>query len=115
MTTTTKRTLRTAVLALGIGLAAGAGAEGWKKLPRDFVLPSSDGSPGAVTFSHESHLNYTGSCVTCHPRIFRILEKGQTADGQPIKHELMEKGAQCGSCHGKSASGFESCDGCHKM
>ena len=115
MTIAAKRMLRTAVLALGIGLAAGAAAEGWKKLPGDFALPASDGSPGPVTFSHESHVNYAGSCVTCHPRVFRILEKGMTADGQPIRHEAMEKGAQCGACHGKTASGFDSCDGCHKM
>ncbi|HYQ80847.1 MAG TPA: c(7)-type cytochrome triheme domain-containing protein [Anaeromyxobacteraceae bacterium] len=115
MTTTTKRTLRAAVLALGMGLAAGAGAEGFKKLPPDLALPASEGSPGPVTFSHESHVNYSGGCVACHPKTFRILEKGMTADGQPIRHELMEKGLQCGVCHGKTASGFESCDGCHKM
>ncbi|HEU4382893.1 MAG TPA: c(7)-type cytochrome triheme domain-containing protein [Anaeromyxobacteraceae bacterium] len=115
MTNAAKVMLRTAVLALGMGLAAGAAAEGWKKLPADLALPSGDGSPGPVTFSHESHVNYTGSCVACHPKTFRILETGKTADGQAIRHELMEKGLQCGLCHGKTASGFDACEGCHKM
>lgn len=115
MTTAAKRAFRAAALVLGMGLAAGAVAGGWQKLPRDFVLPSSEGSPGAVTFSHESHVNYAPSCVSCHPRYFRILEKGKTAGGEAITHDAMEKGAQCGACHGKSASGFESCDGCHQM
>jgi len=26
----------------------------------------------------------------------------------------MEKGGQCGACHGKGAFGFDSCDTCHR-
>jgi c(7)-type cytochrome triheme protein len=109
-----KRTLQLAALLLGTGLATAALAEGAKKLPAAFVLPTSEGSPGAVTFSHDSHVDAKApSCVACHPRLFRILEKGMTASGEPIKHAAMEAGRQCGTCHGKVTFGFESCDLCH--
>jgi c(7)-type cytochrome triheme protein len=113
-TSEAKRSLRLAVFLLGVGLAGAALAGGTKKLPRDFVLPASEGSPGAVTFRHEAHLDAKQpSCVACHPRLFRILEKGATAGGETLKHEAMEAGRHCGACHGKVTFGFESCDMCH--
>ena len=85
------------------------------RLPADFTFPQGEGSPGKVTFSHGSHVDgKKPTCVGCHPRLFRTLEKGQTADGSPIRHAVMEKGAQCGLCHGKAAFGFDSCDLCHR-
>jgi c(7)-type cytochrome triheme protein len=101
--------------ALGLGLA-GAGLAGEiKKLPEDVALPQGSGSPGKVTFSHASHVDAAKpSCVACHPAQFKILAKGSTATGAPIQHAVMEKGGQCGACHGKAAFGFDSCDMCHK-
>lgn len=109
-------TCRAAALALGILVAGGALAAGKiAKLPADFSYPTGDGSPGKVTFSHGSHVDTAKpSCVTCHPTHFRILEAGKTRTGEPIKHQQMEAGASCGSCHGKTAFGFDSCDMCHR-
>ncbi|HTP50877.1 MAG TPA: c(7)-type cytochrome triheme domain-containing protein [Anaeromyxobacteraceae bacterium] len=84
------------------------------KLPKDYSLPSSEGSPGTVVFSHSSHVDAKQpGCTRCHPALFRTLAKGSTADGQVIVHKSMEQGRQCGACHGKSAFGFDSCDMCH--
>jgi c(7)-type cytochrome triheme protein len=110
-------TLRIAplLLALALGLAGAARADGLQKLPPDLKLPSGEGSPGTVTFSHGSHVDpKQPGCTNCHPRLFKILEKASTSNGQPIKHERMEQGQQCGACHGKTAFNFESCDMCHR-
>ncbi len=106
-------------VAMAVLLVAGAASAGGKQLPKlpgDYVFARSDGSPGPVTFSHASHVD-TGnpSCVTCHPQKFRILESGRLTTGDAIKHQQMEAGAGCGSCHGKTAFGFDSCDTCHKQ
>ena len=74
-----------------------------------------DGCPDKVTFNHSSHVDLNApGCTRCHPKLFKTLEKGATADGQPIRHAAMEQGRQCGACHGKAAFGFESCDMCHR-
>jgi c(7)-type cytochrome triheme protein len=54
------------------------------------------------------------SCVTCHPRVFRITETGRTAAREVIKHDRMEAGGACGACHGKTAFAFDSCENCHR-
>lgn len=101
----------TAVLAAGSALAGGK----LQKLPTDYVFPRGEGSPGAVMFSHESHVDAAKpSCTTCHPKTFRILEAGRTVSREAIRHERMEAGAACGACHGKTAFGFDSCEMCHK-
>ncbi len=95
------------------GAAAGGGV--LQRLPGEYVFAQGDGSPGPVAFRHESHVDEAKpSCATCHPRDFRILEPGKTASRAPIRHEGMEAGSACGSCHGKTAFGFESCELCHK-
>jgi c(7)-type cytochrome triheme protein len=110
-----KRTTRLAAVLAGALLATAGLAGELRRLPPDFALPSSDGSPGPVTFSHSSHVDAARpSCVTCHPKVFRILEKGATATGETVKHDSMEAGRACGACHGKTAFGFESCDLCHR-
>jgi c(7)-type cytochrome triheme protein len=110
-----KRTTRLVAVLAGALLASAGLAGELKRLPPDFVLPQSDGSPGPVTFSHSSHVDAARpNCVTCHPKSFRILEKGATASGEPVKHESMEAGRACGACHGKTAFGFDSCDVCHR-
>ncbi len=104
-------------LALAVVLAAGTASAAKKldKLPGDYIFARSDGSPGPVTFSHASHVDTAKpNCVTCHPTRFKILESGKLATGDVIKHQQMEAGAGCGSCHGKTAFGFDSCEMCHK-
>lgn len=114
---------RLAAAALAIGLAtAAAAAGGLARLPADYPFPQGDGSPGAVTFSHATHVDAGApSCVGCHPGQWSMLRRGQAVrsggagDGlQAVTHEAMEKGQACGACHGKQAFGFESCDLCHK-
>ena len=109
----------TARLAMVLGALFAAstalGASKLQKLPTDYVFARGEGSPGAVMFSHQSHVDLAKpSCTTCHSKMFRILEVGATASRDPIRHDRMEKGAACGACHGKTAFGFESCDLCHK-
>lgn len=96
-------------------LATAAAADGLEKLPPDYTLKQSAGSPGKVIFSHSSHVDVKApGCTRCHPKLFKTLEKGATADGQRITHKVMEAGGQCGACHGKAAFNFESCDLCHR-
>lgn len=96
------------------GIAAAAWGGDLPKLPLDYELPKSDGSPGSVTFSHSSHVDpKQPGCTRCHPSLFKMLTKGSTADGQPVSHKAMEQGKQCGTCHGKTAFGFDTCDMCH--
>jgi c(7)-type cytochrome triheme protein len=106
-----------AVVAVGALLAATSALAGGKlqKLPPEYIFARGDGSPGPVTFSHESHVDAAKpSCTTCHPKEFRILEAGRTSAREPIRHDRMEAGAACGACHGKTAFGFDSCEMCHK-
>ena len=104
-----------AAMLLCAGIATAAAAADLKNLPADYAMPQGDGSPGKVTFSHASHVDTKApACTTCHPENFRILEKGATADGVKVTHARMEKGAQCGACHGKAAFGFDDCSMCHQ-
>jgi c(7)-type cytochrome triheme protein len=103
--------------ALALALAASGAAAAGKlhRLPTDYVFARSEGSPGAVTFSHASHVDEKKpACLSCHPRVFRITETGRPADKERIQHARMEAGAACGACHGKTAFGFDSCDTCHR-
>ena len=105
---------RLAVVAAAL-LATVALADGVDRLPKDYTWKPSDGSPGKVTFSHQSHVDAKKpGCTRCHPKLWKTLEPGATADGKPIRHDVMEKGGQCGACHGKDAFGFDSCDLCHR-
>ena len=98
---------------LGAGAALAGGPLG--RLPPDYAFPRGDSSPGPVIFSHASHVDQAKpSCVTCHPRVFRITETGRAASRETVRHEQMEKGGACGACHGKAAFGFETCENCHK-
>jgi c(7)-type cytochrome triheme protein len=108
-------TIRTLTLLLVLAWAGAPRADGLQKLPPDLKLPAAEGSPGTVTFSHSSHVDpKQPGCTSCHPRLFKTLEKAATSDGQRIRHEAMEQGRQCGACHGKTAFNFESCDMCHR-
>jgi len=104
-------------VALALAFVATAALAGGKlhRLPTDHVFARGEGSPGAVTFSHASHVDAAKpACLTCHPRIFRITEAGRRADKEPIQHARMEAGAACGACHGTAAFGLDTCDNCHK-
>ncbi len=108
---------RWAALLAGVLVATSAAAAGGKlsKLPVDYIFPRGDGSPGPVTFSHQSHVDAAKpSCAVCHPKNFRILETGKDITGQPLQHSRFEAGAACGACHGKTAFAFDACDSCHR-
>jgi c(7)-type cytochrome triheme protein len=122
-----KRTLMIVVMTVGVAALVTMGtvsladttpklAEVMPKLAKEYTFPQSPKSPGKVTFNHESHVTVKDAdCTQCHPRLFRILEPGKTADGQPIRHEAMEAKRQCGVCHdGTKAFGLKKdCDTCH--
>lgn len=93
-------------------LPALLGAASLPKLPAERALPQGDGSPGAVTFRHESHVDAAKpDCTACHSRLFPILK---SSPKPVLKHADMEKGRLCGSCHdGKAAHGFDDCTSCH--
>jgi c(7)-type cytochrome triheme protein len=107
---------RAVKLALVVAGALVLGGAGFQKLPDDYRLPQGDGSPGPVTFSHANHVDpKKNACLACHPKQFRITEKGKTLSGKPITHQVMEAGGLCGSCHGKQAFGFDDCGSCHQQ
>jgi c(7)-type cytochrome triheme protein len=107
--------LRRISVVVAVALTTVALAAGLEKLPPDHAFPAGEGSPGKVTFSHQSHVDPARpGCTNCHPKLFKTMETGVTADGSPIRHAVMEKGGQCGACHGKAAFGFDSCDLCHR-
>ena len=86
-------------------------------LPKDKALPQGDGSPGVVTFRHETHVDAgRPDCTTCHPTIFPIVRRtASSAAPAAIRHADMEKGKSCGSCHdGKGAHGLDDCGTCHR-
>lgn len=109
------------ILAAFAGLAALQGARGADKdaarialrLPADLVFNSASDAPGVVVFRHASHVAIArGSCVTCHPRPFRILHPARRTS-----HAEMDAGGSCGACHdGKAAFSIahpDSCEFCH--
>jgi c(7)-type cytochrome triheme protein len=108
----------TAVLAV-IGIVVGLSfAQQNLKLPADYMFPQSAGSPGTVTFRHQSHVDTDQpNCTVCHPRLFRILEPGMPTTGENVSHTHMEAGHQCGACHNGEAafSPQDDCMMCHSM
>jgi len=106
-------------LVLGIALARAGSDRTMSRLPEDFTFPLRDGTPGAVVFSHRSHVDTERpNCTTCHSRLFKILKPGAPADGMAMSHEQMRSEKYCGACHnGKLA--FDPNDGdkcmiCHR-
>lgn len=113
----TRKTLTRLVLVIAVaGITGFSTAGDLRRLPADAAMPQGEGSPGKVVFSHQSHVDADRPrCVSCHPLFFRILERSSTASGKAITHDGMEKrGEACGSCHGKTAFGFDDCTMCHK-
>lgn len=92
-------------------------AQSLPKLPADLTMRSSGDSPGAVTFSHASHVDQARpDCTSCHPKLFSILPQQAGQKRAALTHDAMTKGAACGACHdGKKAFAFEDdCTFCHK-
>ncbi len=89
------------------------------KLPAEFTFPQGDGSPGTVTFSHETHVPRAEddgpACLACHgERGFSLRQHGKARLGE-ITMERMQKGELCGACHnGKRAAGLDDCTLCHQ-
>jgi c(7)-type cytochrome triheme protein len=103
---------------LTLGLATAVVAQSLPRLPKSFTFAQSPDSPGVVTFNHETHVavQEKPDCTVCHPKLFKMLAPGATADGVPIRHERMEQKQQCGVCHnGEAATGLDQCDHCHKV
>ena len=79
------------------------------RLPPDLIYDKTVGSEGAVTFRHETHVEFSDrNCVTCHPETFRILRTTRATS-----HEEMDAGRACGACHdGRKAFATKEQDAC---
>ncbi len=116
------------VIGLGIGLtkdklpdpgmrieAAVVQPAGSLKLPDPIVYEMGESSPGAVTFSHENHVDPSApQCKTCHSGLFKMRPEKAGALGS-IQMDLLYEKKQCGVCHdGEQAFNVEdNCEVCH--
>jgi len=85
-------------------------------LPEDITFPLGEGSPGPVTFSHQSHvlMQETPTCASCHAEGGFSILKTEPSQKQPLLMEPMYNGESCGKCHnGKAAFSSEDCQSCH--
>jgi c(7)-type cytochrome triheme protein len=94
------------VLVVGPALAAGPPRV---ELPPDSVYQASPDSPAPVVFRHWTHVALQGNlCDGCHIGLFRILAPARSA-----RHEEMDAGQGCGSCHdGERAFATRDDDAC---
>ena len=84
-------------------------------LPEPYTFPSSEDSPGAVVFDHESHVDPGNPrCGNCHASLFRINAAGTPHEGE-LNYERVHEGDLCASCHdGEHAFAVEDdCSFCH--
>ena len=102
-------------LALLATLAIAGAPPGLPKLPKPIALPQSDGSPGQVSFDHETHVDSARpDCTVCHSKLFPLV-KGKLPKSAPIDHATLDKGGKCGACHnGKAAFDLTTCEMCHQ-
>lgn len=85
------------------------------ELPAPYSFPTSEDSPGAVTFNHESHVDPEDpACGICHATLFRINAPGTPHEGE-LDYERVHEGDLCASCHdGEHAFAVEDdCSFCH--
>lgn len=104
----------TAIADDGTPIQAMASAE--FDLPEDYTFPQAESSPGAVTFSHASHIDYEkANCNACHTTLFSLTKKGTPLTGA-LSEERIHKGDLCFSCHnGETSFGVEDdCSACHQ-
>lgn len=87
------------------------------RLPDGFTFPRAEGSPGDVTFSHETHvprMDEGSLCGACHRSGFSLLRSGSALVGS-ITMERMRGEELCGSCHnGAKAFALDDCSSCHQ-
>ncbi|MBI3950454.1 MAG: Ni/Fe-hydrogenase cytochrome b subunit [Acidobacteria bacterium] len=84
--------------------------------PPDVTFPQAQESPGAVTFSHASHIDWNQpKCATCHNQSFNILKVRQTSSLLAAKLD-MHSVERCGACHDgqKAFNVKQDCMLCHK-
>jgi c(7)-type cytochrome triheme protein len=106
--------LKMLLVVAGLAFTGAAVAEGLPNLPKALKLPMTGDSPGTVTFNHDMHVDAAKpACLTCHPKPFGILGRSSPEKKDAITHAVMDKGQNCGVCHGKEAFGFEDCTMCH--
>jgi c(7)-type cytochrome triheme protein len=113
------------MLLAGLGVTAGLVAVllvgspglGQVQTPPDFTLEKDEGSPGAVTFSHDKHKAKVDKCTTCHLRDFK-MKRGQSGK---MTMEALGAGKFCGACHdgktqvaGVVVFAADACDKCHQ-
>ena len=84
-------------------------------LPEAFTFPRGEGSPGDVTFTHETHVPRVETdgdgaiCAACHRSEFSIRQRGKAWIGE-VTMERMRQGELCGRCHnGTKAFGLDDC------
>lgn len=87
-------------------------------LPEVFTFPKGDGSPGEVSFNHETHHprieNNRRSCAICHESGFSLRAPGKALLGR-VTMDRMRQGELCGTCHnGSKAFGLDDCTTCHQ-
>ncbi len=85
------------------------------ELPLPIVYEMGEASPGAVTFSHENHIDPSApQCKTCHSGIFKMRPLKAGALGS-VQMDLLYEKKQCGICHnGDDAFNVEdNCEVCH--
>jgi len=79
-------------------------------LPAPYLFPSSEDSPGPVTFRHESHADGSSpNCGACHAEAFSLIDAGRPRSGA-LSYERIHEGDLCATCHD-----VEECEGCHSM
>lgn len=99
------------VIGFTIGMVAFIPEASGIKVPADFAFEGAEGSPGAVTFSHEKHTEKSPKCNACHTKVFQ-MKKGKSG---PLTMAAMNEGKFCGACHdGKQAFGVKDAANCTK-
>lgn len=86
------------------------------RLPAPFTFPTSEDSPGPVTFDHEAHVAAgPGACRSCHEALFALTASGRPLAGE-LTYERIHEGDLCASCHdGERAFAVdEDCTFCHR-
>jgi len=88
------------------------------KLPEVFTFARGDGSPGEVSFGHETHHSRIEStqrsCAICHETDFSLRGPGKPRVGK-LTMDRMKRGELCGTCHnGNKAFGLDDCTTCHQ-
>jgi c(7)-type cytochrome triheme protein len=84
------------------------------EVPPDIVFPKADASPGTVTLSHASHIDWNEPrCTSCHNQPYKLLKATQAPMAAGVD---MHDESRCGACHDgqKAFNVKEDCMTCHK-